>query len=83
MKLKSRLKYRRNLKRIKAQEKALPNNDYWFVSTNNPIQLLFAQSTPSVSERMRTFDIAFGELDIDLAYEAIAELFGGDDDEQF
>lgn len=62
MRIKQRLKYRRNLKRIKREELSLPNGDYWFVGGNDPIAHAFANTT-SVELRMRNLRLDFEDLD--------------------
>lgn len=77
MNIKKRLKYRNNLKRIRAQEKALPNDDYWFVSSVHPAHLTALQLGifPTQQERMLSIEDAF--FDLDWVY-AESEDFGGE-----
>jgi hypothetical protein len=76
MKMKSRLKYRRNLKRIKREERSLPNGDYWFVGDANPVAVLFANTT-TIEMRMRNLRIGFEDLD-DIMF--LSQLGALDDD---
>lgn len=62
MNIKSRLRYMRNVKRIKREEQSLPNGDYWFVGGNDPVARAFANTT-SVELRMRNLRLDFQDLD--------------------
>lgn len=62
MNIKSRLRYRRNVKRIKREEQSLPNGDYWFVGDANPVAVMFANTT-TIEMRMRNLRLGFEDLD--------------------
>ena len=79
MNIKSRLRYRRNVKRIKREEQQLPNGDYWFVGGNDPVARAFANTT-SVELRMRNLRLDFQDLDDIILLSQFGQMFEEGDD---